>query len=119
MESLLTEDEVIDSVIDYLKQKGWAIKARSHVDEHGEDIVAARRGTNLIVEAKGAGSFKQGTSRYGLPFSRGQVFDHVGKAILKALRVVGHDQAVAGVAFPDNSDHRREISQVSVALQHL
>lgn len=70
----------------------------------------------LVIEAKGAGSSKPGTARYGKAFNRGQVFDHVAKAILKALRVASVGNARAGVALPDNADHRREIDLVRPAL---
>jgi hypothetical protein len=106
---ILTEDEVIDAVIAHLEKDGWAIESRSHADEHGDDIVAVRSGQKLVIEAKGAGSSKSGSNRYGLAFSKGQVFDHVGKAILKALRVVGQEHTTAGIALPDNEHHRSEI----------
>ena len=110
---------VIDAVIDHLQKAGWTIESRSHADERGEDIVAVRSGQKLVVEAKGAGSSKSGTNRYGLPFSKGQVFDHVGKAVLKALRVVGRERTVAGIALPDNAYHRSEIGKVYEALNRL
>ena len=102
MSGFLTEDEVIDAVIVFLEKAGWVIESRSHADERGVDIVAVRSGRKLVIEAKGAGSSKSGTNRYSQEFSRGQVFDHIGKAVLKALRFVGHESTIAGVAFPDN-----------------
>ena len=117
--NILTEDEVIDAVIVYLERDGWVIESRSHADEQGEDIVAVRSGQKLVIEAKGAGSSKSGSNRYGLTFSKGQVFDHVGKAILKALRAVGQEHTVAAIALPDNEHHRNEIEKVSEALTRL
>jgi len=116
---MLTEDEVIDAVIGFLKGAGWEIRSRATAEQHGYDIEAARRAECLIVEAKGAGSSKAHTNRYGREFSRGQVFDHVAKAILKALRVVAGREAHAAVAFPDNKNHREEVEQVHEALMTL
>jgi hypothetical protein len=45
------------------------------------------------------------------------VFDHVAKAVLKALRVASAGNARAAIAFPDNGDHRAEVELVRVALQ--
>jgi hypothetical protein len=45
------------------------------------------------------------------------VFDHVAKAVLKALRVASAGNAQAAIAFPDNGDHRAEVELVRVALQ--
>lgn len=116
---VLTEDEVIDAVIDFLKSEGWEIVSRCTAEMCGDDIVAARNGDQLVVEAKGAGSSKPHTNRYGLEFNKGQVFDHVAKAILKSLRVVGDGKARAAVAFPDNENHRKEVTQVRQALEKL
>ena len=47
---------------------------------------------------------------------RNQVFDHVAKPVLKAMRVVTAGDGRAAVALPDNVDHRREIDQIGNAL---
>ena len=113
---MLTEDDVIDGVRDALVAEGWELVSRATASQHGDDLVMRRGDVSLVVEAKGAGSSKPGTARYGSPFDRGQVFDHVAKAILKALRVASAGDGKAGVAFPDNPDHRREVDQVHPAL---
>lgn len=115
-ERVLTEDDVIDGVRDDLLSRGWEVVSRATASQHGDDLVMRRHGSMIIVEAKGAGSSKPATARYGKPFNRGQVFDHVAKAILKALRVASADKTRAGVAFPDNPDHRREVDQVRPAV---
>jgi hypothetical protein len=116
---ILTEDEVIDAVIRFLKDDGWAIVSRCRASERGEDIVASRNFQRLVVEAKGAGSSKPDTNRYGDEFNKGQVFDHVGKAVLESLRVVGRRDTSAAIALPDNDSHRAEIAQVEDALRKL
>jgi hypothetical protein len=112
----LTEDEVVDAVCRTLASDGYVIEQRALSTQHGYDIVARRGGVALIIEAKGAGSSKAGTARYGREFTANQVFDHVAKAVLKALRVVSADEARAGIALPDNASHRREVAQVMPAL---
>ncbi len=104
--AILTEDEVVDAVIDYLTQDGWEILGVAHAHEHGDDITAERDGVRLIVEAKGAGSSKVGTKRFGLVFNRGQVRTHVAVAILRMLGVTSTGTARAAVALPDNQHHR-------------
>lgn len=118
-QAVLTEDAVIDAVRDYLVERRWSIVRRATAMERGDDLVAERSGERLVIEAKGAGSSKEGTARYGKPFSRGQVFDHVAKAILKALRVATSGAARAAIALPDNVDHRREIQLVNESLARL
>jgi hypothetical protein len=99
--------------------KGYSIVRQASSTQHGFDIVARRNGADLIIEAKGAGSSKPDTARYGKEFNANQVHDHVAKAVLKALRVVSAGNAQAGIALPDNSRHRREIEQVARALRHV
>ena len=113
---MLTEDDIIEGVRDVLAAQGWELVSRATASQRGDDLVMRRGDVSLVVEAKGAGSSKPGTARYGSPFNRGQVFDHVAKAILKALRVASAGDGKAGVAFPDNADHRREVDQVRPAL---
>jgi hypothetical protein len=96
---------------------GYSIAHRALATQHGYDIVASKDGVELIIEAKGAGSSKEGTARYGFEFNSNQVFDHVAKAVLKALRVAASEQAHAGIALPDNARHRREVEQVAPALR--
>ena len=114
---MLTEDRVVDAICQKLTADGYAIVQRASAVQHGFDIGARKDGRDLVIEAKGAGSSKAGTARYGMEFNAGQVFDHVAKAVLKAMRVVSSGTARAGVALPDNLSHRREIEQVAPALR--
>ena len=113
---MLTEDAVVAAVCRMLEDQGYVIVARALATEHGHDVVAVKDGKKLFVEAKGAGSSKEGSARYGSEFNRNQVFDHVAKAVLKAMRVVTAGDGRAAVALPDNADHRREIDQIRGAL---
>jgi Holliday junction resolvase-like predicted endonuclease len=113
---MLTEDEVVAAVCSYLQAHDYEIVTRALATEHGHDVVAEKNGTQLFVEAKGAGSSKEGTARYGKAFTRNQVFDHVAKAVLKAMRIISAGSGRAAVALPDNEDHRREIDQIREAL---
>ncbi|MCZ7537832.1 MAG: hypothetical protein M5T61_19180 [Acidimicrobiia bacterium] len=87
--------------------------------QRGDDLVAERDGERLVIEAKGAGSSKVGTARYGKSFNKGQVFDHVGKAVLKAMRVVSAGEHRAGIALPGDAAHRAEVAKVRVALDRV
>jgi hypothetical protein len=115
----LTEDEVLDAVTAQLIEAGWTIAARARTNQPGDDLVAERDGERIIIEAKGGGSSKEHTSRYGQPFSRGQVRHHVAMAVARALRVVSRAEASAGVAFPDAPLHREEVKSLSTALDTL
>lgn len=114
---LIYEDDVIESVCDLLRSHDYTIESTATVQQHGEDIIASSGEQRLIVEAKGEGSSKPHTKRYGNPFTKGQVFDHVAKAVLKALRIASSETARPAIAFPDNDHHRDEIDRVQPALR--
>jgi hypothetical protein len=109
--AVLTEDEVICAVQDFLVSKSWRIVRRATAVQRGDDLVAERDGKRLVIEAKGAGSSKSDTARYGMTFNKGQVFDHVGKALLKAMR--------AAIALPGDAAHCTEVAKIRLALDRV
>lgn len=113
---MLTEDAVVERTCGALRDLGFEIETQATASQHGPDIVAIRDSLRVVIEAKGAGSSKPGTARYGQEFNSGQVFDHVAKAVLKALREVSAGHHVGGIALPDNAAHRREVGLVRDAL---
>lgn len=115
------KDDVVSAVCDYLEERRWAIVNRALATQHGDDIVAKRPGRSLRVEAKGEGSSKAGTARYGKAFSSGQVHDHVAKAVFRALSWSSspNTDELASVAFPDNRHHRERVESVAEALSQL
>ncbi|SDL43639.1 hypothetical protein [Tessaracoccus oleiagri] len=115
----LYEDDVVTAVMTHLAGDGWSIEGHAMAHQHGDDIVARRGVDRLVIEAKGAGSSKMGTKRYGSLFTRNQVRSHVSVAIHRALRVWSGGEAQAGLAFPDNQHHREMVSHVLPALRRL
>jgi len=113
---MLTEDDVVAAVCEWLRADGYEIRQQLLATQRGFDIVARKDGVGLVIEAKGAGSSKAHTARHGREFDSGQVFSHVAKAVLKALRTVSAGEARGAIALPDNAAHRREIDQVHAAL---
>ena len=101
---------------EWLRADGYEIIQQLLATQRGFDIVARKDGVHLVIEAKGAGSSKAHTARHGREFDAGQVFSHVAKAVLKALRVVATGESRGAIALPDNAAHRREINQVKAAL---
>jgi hypothetical protein len=71
----------------------------AHTAAHGVDITASKGERRLLIEAKGAGSSRPGTSRYGKPFHSGQVEISIAAAIYKALSAAPPD--LGAVALPD------------------
>ena len=116
---MLTENDVITAVCGELSRRGWETTSTATTGQRGDDIVARRREVTLVVEAKGATRSKEGTSRFGVEFSIGEVRTHVGVAVLRALGVVSSEVACAGLAFPDNLHHRQEVAAVKRALDLL
>ncbi len=109
---VLYEDDVVDAVCRFLERNDYVVRQSLTSVQRGHDIIADKHGDptwTLYVEAKGEGSSKTTTARYGSSFNSGQVFDHVAKAVLKALRVASWDTTEpasrAGIALPENAAH--------------
>ncbi len=121
---MLTENDVIDAVCDYLVAAGYKILRRSHTKQKGTDIIAKRpEGPGrLLIEAKGETSADPRTKGYGTPFDSAQVQVHVAEAFRTAARF--HDEHhssgdFVGVAFPDTRLHRKYLGQVKSAIDSL
>lgn len=117
--SFLYEDDVVRAVMGYLEFEGWTIDSFALSHQHGDDIVASRGGQRLIIEAKGDGSSKSTSSRFGKPFTRNQVKTHVSVAVVRAMRVASAGEADAALALPASKFHRVEIGHIAPALQRL
>ena len=115
---VLVEAFVVSAAASELTRRGWTVTPVPSTAAHGVDIVSRRDGRVLHIEAKGAGSSRPGSSRYGKSFNSGQVDICVAKACHKALEALsaGHQ---AGVAFPDNPAFRARVQRVEAALERL
>jgi hypothetical protein len=116
---MLREDNVIDAVRELLNRNHWTIESIAYAHQKGDDIVAAKNGARLLVEAKGEGSSKAESRRYGQRFTGNQVGSHVGVAVVRALRWVTQGIARPALAFPDNADHRARVDPITPALAQV
>jgi len=115
---MILENDVVDAVCVHLIAQGYQV-AHCHAHERGHDIDATHpKKKRLLIEAKGEGSSKPTSKRYGHAFNRNQVNDHVGRAILRALHYRAQSIA-SGIALPDNPDHRREVDPIFPLLKKI
>ena len=115
----LYEDDVVRAVIDYLTSDGWTIESFALSHQHGDDIVASHGPDRLVIEAKGDGSSKTTTARFGKPFTRNQVKTHVSVAVVRAMQVASIGSGFAAVALPSSEFHRVEVGRIAPALQAI
>ncbi len=115
---VLVEGFVVASVAAALTEAGWKVITVAATYAQGVDITATKGTARLLIEAKGAGSSRVGSQRYGKSFSQGQVESCVGKALFKAMGVATPD--LAAIAFPDTPLFRTKLSEAHVMnLTHL
>lgn len=107
----LTEGEVIAAVVAYLQGTGWTVSQVLKETQMGTDIIAQQGvlGPEMRIEAKGATSSKFRSRRYGLPFSAGQIGQHVARAVYRALCDRGPG-CRGGIALPDTDNHRKYVA---------
>lgn len=120
---MLTENDVISAVCRYLQNMNFEIRQALHTSEKGIDIIANKDNYNLFIEAKGATSALETSSRYGKPFNKNQIKSHVGQALLAVMKIATKHNGVknvnVGIALPDNDGHRELISEISFAIEKL
>jgi hypothetical protein len=115
---MLTENDVVDAVARHLTAEGWTCETKTTI-QRGIDILAERNGESLAIEAKGGGSARAGTARYGKGFNGNQKRTHVAVALLTAVQVINDGKHRAALAFPDDSQHSRLISKIASVLRRL
>lgn len=121
---MLDENDVVEAVADHLRQKGYTIVQKLHTSEQGVDLIAERAsdGQRLLVEAKGGTSSRQGSNRYGKPYTPSQVYDRVSKgfyavACLQEKRNSNNTQAI--LACPDTTLFNKYLSRITVSASKL
>ncbi len=122
---MLTENEIIEAVAQFLIGKGYAIEHVSTTLQQGDDIIAyhSQTGIRLYIEAKGETSAQSASARYGKPFNRNQVLSHVSRAFYRAATMRQKDtpdewRRVA-IALPANALHKEYIAAIQAALARL
>lgn len=116
----LTEDETILILIDYLKKKDWKIESYCLGQQKGNDIVAKKEKSTLIIEAKGAKASDNSPTKKREKFSSGQIKTHFGKAIVKILDEKHiNPNAQFAIAQPDDNDIRKAVGHLIPFLKQL
>ena len=120
---MLTENDVVNVLANYLEEKGYSILQNLNTGEQGVDIIAERTNKILYVEAKGETSSKSHTNRFGKPFTLNQISSHISRAILASMKVISckpsGNKTKAAIALPDTAGHRKIIDKILPALQKL
>lgn len=121
---VLTENDVVLAVHRYLCADKRFEEIRScNTKEKGYDVVACYRNSDrrLIIEAKGATSAREGSSRFEKGFTPNQIRSHVARAFYAAAATLQHEKgnAHSGIAFPDTVNHRKFVDAIAQPLKTL
>jgi hypothetical protein len=121
---MLTENEIIETLAEFLGREGYRIVKQLTTLEQGIDLDAIHIATSrrLLVEAKGGTSSKEGTARFGKPFSQNQAKSHVAIAFYCGARLLqkyASEPAQVALAFPDDKNHRGFVEAIGGALRRL
>lgn len=116
----LTEDEIVNILIDHLKLNGWKIDSFCLGQKQGRDIVASKANSTLIIEAKGARAGDNSPTKKREYFNSGQIKTHFGKAIVKVLEEKSlNPVANLAIAHPDDMAIRKSIGHLIPFLEIL
>ena len=116
---MLTENDVIESVVSHLGANDWRIVHERRTHQRGIDILAKRHGNTLAIEAKGGTSNRPGSARYGQPFTANQKKSHVSRALYTATCEVSKGEHQAGIAVPSDPEHERLMKAILPVLRRL
>ena len=124
---MIYEDFVVNSVAKHLRERNYETLEQANVNKSGIDLVMKQRVTKqaIFVEAKGQGSSKPSSSRFGKEFTESQVFDCVAKAAFKAMETQNRDDFketdISCVAFPLTEKFRRWQGKIrqQLATMHI
>lgn len=119
---MLDENDVIEALAAHLQREGYEIIQRLHTTEKGIDLVAVRTsGVRLHVEAKGGTSSKEGSNRFGKPYTQSQVFDRVSKGFYSAvaLRAKIPSSDEVALAVPDTPVFRKYLVPIAGISSNL
>ena len=85
----MDENAVVKATCKYLKEQGYTILSSCTTNQRGVDIIAENlvTGYQMLVEAKGNTSSKEGSKRFGQPYTNSQVFSHASKGVFACIRL--------------------------------
>jgi len=117
----MNENVITDLVCAHLTTTGWQVLHRCSTTEQGIDIVASRGVIECLIESKGGTSSREGSARFGKPYTESQVFDRVAKGFytVACLRSEKGDRPVIGLALPDTQLFRKYSAKVARSAKLL
>ena len=116
---MLSQDQVNDLACQFLEENGWTVTHRRRAHHPGKETVAERDGKRLIVAPHGEGSSRPGTSRFGKPFTRSQVFNHVSNLTTRLLRKVSENRTYGALAVPYDDLNRDAVGSMLDQLKRV
>jgi len=115
---MITEDEVVRAVSEYLEGRGWHITQSLRTTQKGIDLCAVKSTEQLLIEAKGGTSNLRSSARFGKPFSGAQAKDHIGAALWKVGQLLtSYPNAKIAIALPEDAYHRRYAAEIDSLLK--
>lgn len=116
----MLENDVIQHLCAWLESNGWVIESTALDRSHGDDIRATKDGQLLLVEAKGAKGNPKNHGVVRAEFDSGQIKDHLGKAIVKALelKTLSVNSKIV-IAHPATDKIRKIVTPVALHLVRL
>lgn len=121
----MDENAVVASVCRRLETMGCEITQRRTTKEHGVDIIAHDKssGQQFLIEAKGGTSSREGSNRFGKPYTQSQVFDRVAKGVFTCLQLRAehpdHQATHVILALPDARGFRSYVTPILGQLRSV
>lgn len=116
---MITENEVIDMVIEELRDLDFNIISSCDTNTKGIDIVAEKNNRKILIEAKGGTTSKE-SAKEGRPFDRNQAKTHISVAIFKLLQLKEKNRdTLLAMALPYERHHYEFIDSIKTSMKEL
>lgn len=124
--SMIYEKDVVNAVVEHLKEHEYEIEQALTALSPGVDIIAVRQQsgeTRLRIEARGETSSKDGRSRLDQPYNSAQSKDNVASALYATAKMWAEQDRPEGdriaIALADTELHRQFEAPIHDTLQEL
>lgn len=117
---LITENHVVDSVAQYLRDQGWKILQKLNTSQAGFDLIAEKSDERFYIEAKGGTSSKIESKKYGHPFTDSQAKDHLAMALWKiGETMTKYPDCKIGIALPKEHFYWKHFLSIKALIDTL
>jgi hypothetical protein len=120
---MLNENHITELLAEYFIANDYLVVEKLTTSQKGIDLVVKNTsGILTYIEIKGETSADSRTKRFGMPFSKDQIKNHVGRALLatfNAMNKFTEKESEFAMGFPDTVGHAQVLNNIKPVMDSL